>query len=501
MYLAVQERIYKFYAVKILEKREELFSKESMELWKRLSHPGLPEIVDVVEEETRICLVMEYVEGKNLGELLETGYRLSYRQVLGWGIQICGILEYLHGQNPPIIFGDLKPSNLVWQRERIILVDLGSALMQNSRGRKSGTKEYLPVWREKEDLPDVETDIYGLGKTLECLMKAGRIRIPSQMRKLIDKCVSEKREERFSEAAQCRAVLERLWNRRYLLGMMLVLTVCVITAAGRTLQKEEQARDTRLLYTNLVQTAGESRREEKKRLLLEAIRLDPACATGYLDYLDCLLEDSVLTEQEDEELCSLLSSSYGDGISQEERLRENGGSYGITACRIGMAYWYFYRGESGKRYAVNWFRKALEVPEAEFGEELGRRRCRIYEKIGSYRIRLEHGDKTGEYNVSFRAYWEDLMELGDMPERSGEEIVRLYFWQELLCQILHYRMEFEYAGVTVEEMKGVAKNISEKMEEIGEESRVVLERKEKIREYLSLLEEEWVKKQERVEQE
>lgn len=496
MYLTVQERIYKFYAVKILEKREEFFSKESMELWKRLSHPGLPEIVDVVEEETRICLVMEYVEGKNLGELLETGCRLSYRQVLGWGIQICGILEYLHGQNPSIIFGDLKPSNLVLQKERIILVDLGSALMQNSRGRKSGTREYLPDWLEKEDLPDVETDIYGLGKTLECLLTEGRRRIPGQMQKMISRCVSPSREERFSSVFQCRTVLERLQSRRYLLGIMLTLTICVITAAGRTLRKEEESMNTELLYRDLVKTAGESREEEQKQLLQEAIRLNPACETGYLDYLDGLLEDSVLSEREDEELCSLLAASSGDGISHEDSLRENGSGYGITACRIGMAYWYFYQGEGGKRYAVSWFRKALEVPEEKFGDNLGRRRCRIYEKIGSYRIRLEHGDKTGEYSVSFHDYWEDLMELWDTLEGPGEEMVTLYFWQELICQMIHYRMEFEYAGVTGEQMKSVTDSIRKNMETIEEESRVILERKQQIREYLSLLEEEWIQEAE-----
>ena len=467
-----------------------------MELWKRLSHPGLPEIVDVVEEETRICLVMEYVEGKNLGELPGTGCRVSYRQVLGWGIQICGILEYLHGQDPPIIFGDLKPSNLVWQKDRIILVDLGSALMKNSRGRKSGTREYLPEWREKDDLPDVELDIYGLGKTLECLLTEGRTRIPGQMLKMIGKCISGNREERFLTVSQCRACLERLQSRRYLLGIMAVLAACVISAAGRTLQMEVQSRDTELLYRELVKTAGESREGEQKQFLLEAIRLDPSCETGYLDYLDSLLEDSVLTEEEDEELCMILSESSGDGISREDRLRENGSGYGLIACRIGMAYWYFYQGEGGKRYAVNWFRKALEVPEEEFGDEPGRRRCRIYEKIGSYRIELEHGDKTGEYSISFREYWEDLMELSDTLENPGEEMVTLYFWQELICQIFHYRIEFEYAGVPVEQMKDVTESIGKKMGKIEEENRSIRDRKEQIREYLKLLEEEWIQETE-----
>ena len=158
-------------------------------------------------------------------------------------------------------------------------------------------------------------------------------------------------------------------------------------------------------------------------------------------------------------------------------MRENGSGYGLIACRIGMAYWYFYQGEGGKRYAVNWFRKALEVPEEEFGDEPGRRRCRIYEKIGSYRIELEHGDKTGEYSISFREYWEDLMELSDTLENPGEEMVTLYFWQELICQIFHYRIEFEYAGVPVEQMKDVTESIGKKMGKIEEENRSIRDRK------------------------
>lgn len=504
VYLAVQERIYKFYAVKVVEKREECFSKESVELWKRLSHPGLPEIVDVLETEQELCLVMEYVEGRTLEEVLDQQGIPGMRLIISWGIQICEILEYLHGQNPPIIFGDVKPSNLVLQKDRIILVDLGSSMLLNSKGRKSGTLEYLPPQQEQKEVTvDIYLDLYGLGKTLGFLAAGGRKcsngsddwnlkGISGELQKILEKCTASKVSQRYCDVRECRLALEKLQSRPWFLGAMVVLSLCVMAAAGETMKQEQNTVDATVQYEQLIQEARNSTFQDQRELLAEAIRLNPSCETGYLDFIENLLEDNCLSEKEDVELRRVLLESEGNGISCEEKLQGNQSGYGEVAYEIGMAYWYFYEGEGGKNYAVRWFQKVLQLPEESFDYPEKRAKCRIYEKIGGYRLELEHGDRTGEMAVSFQEYWEDLMDLFQISEKEAESTaVTLYFWQELLLQMTHYRLEFQNEGVTEEQMKDVAETIETELKIIQDSSKVVKQRKEQIQLLLDVIKEDW----------
>src|SRR6202165_4963402 len=83
----------------------------------RLNHVNLPAFTDFFTEDSRHFLVMEYIDGNTLEELLDrNGRSFSERRVLGWARQLCDVLEYLHSQQPPVIFRDMKPGNVMLTR-------------------------------------------------------------------------------------------------------------------------------------------------------------------------------------------------------------------------------------------------------------------------------------------------------------------------------------------------------------------------------------------------
>ena len=143
----------------------------------RLNHPNLPAFTDFFTEDARHFLVMEFIDGSTLEDLLDrNGHPFSERRVLGWARQLCDVLEYLHSQQPPVIFRDMKPGNVMLSRSgRIKLIDFGIArLFRNSSGSQDtqllGTPGFAPPEQYGSAQTDERSDIYSLAMTLYQLM-------------------------------------------------------------------------------------------------------------------------------------------------------------------------------------------------------------------------------------------------------------------------------------------------------------------------------------------
>ena len=96
----------------------------------RLNHPNLPRVSDAFVENNRFYLVMDFVEGVTLERRLlhNKNKPLGVLQVLLWSLQLTDVLHYLHTQNPPIIFRDLKPGNIMVRSDgHLFLIDFGIA--------------------------------------------------------------------------------------------------------------------------------------------------------------------------------------------------------------------------------------------------------------------------------------------------------------------------------------------------------------------------------------
>ncbi len=138
----------------------------------RLNHPNLPAFTDFFTEGARHFLVMEYIDGITLEDLLDRNKGpFSEPRVLGWARQLCDVLEYLHNQQPPVIFRDMKPSNIMLTRSgRIKLIDFGIARLFRSRGSQDtqllGTPGFAPPEQYGSAQTDERSDIYSLAMTL-----------------------------------------------------------------------------------------------------------------------------------------------------------------------------------------------------------------------------------------------------------------------------------------------------------------------------------------------
>ncbi len=206
----------------------------------KLNHPNLPKVTDAFVEQDAFYLVMEYIEGVTLDARLQEaeGRPLDVLQTVEWGLQIVEVLTYLHAQDPPIIFRDLKPSNVMVTPDGIIkLIDFGIARHFQPGASKDtsllGSVGYSPPEQFGKGQTDPRSDVYALGATLHHLV-TGRDpsispfkfpsaaalngQVPPALSHLLDLCLSLEPADRPQSAnvvaIQLLAIREDLVNQR-----------------------------------------------------------------------------------------------------------------------------------------------------------------------------------------------------------------------------------------------------------------------------------------------
>jgi serine/threonine protein kinase len=142
----------------------------------QLKHPNLPDVSDFFEENGKAYLVMEFIEGKTLEKVQDdAGGPLDEKLVMSWALQLCNVLSYLHTQPQPIVFRDLKPSNvMVTKNGQVKLIDFGIARIFKSTAARDtttlGSRGYAPLEQYGRGQSDARSDIYALGATLYDLL-------------------------------------------------------------------------------------------------------------------------------------------------------------------------------------------------------------------------------------------------------------------------------------------------------------------------------------------
>ncbi len=148
------------------------FGREA-EILAELSHPAIPQIYDYFSFGDRAYLVMEFIQGKDLEAIMNsTDQLLPIEQVRKWAVEMCDVLHYLHTHQPPVVFRDVKPSNVMIDHHRHVrLIDFGiaKAFQTGQKGTMIGTEGYSPPEQYKGEASPAG-DIYALGATLHHLL-------------------------------------------------------------------------------------------------------------------------------------------------------------------------------------------------------------------------------------------------------------------------------------------------------------------------------------------
>lgn len=433
-----------------------------LRLWVTLSHPGLPRIYDLVQEEDAAWCIMEYIPGQNLkvfvGEYRRLYGRIPEKRAAAWGIELCRILEYLHSRTPPMIYQDLKPSNIILSLDgRLRLIDPDSAGVLQKRGRLAGTKGFLaPEQQNEQGSADSRSDIYSLGRTLYWILggeEGEYSQISAAMCRVLRRCTMEDPQKRY---ANCRTLAKSLEgavkarNRRCILCCAAAAAVLVLGGMSRSVQNMRKEKH---------------QREEQYQFYLSqhsisayksAIFLFPGREEGYQQFLDFLTEDGELDREEHQSIQKVLRET-------EVQFSKNTAAYRNFAYRLGMVYWFQYGESGGRRHAAAWFGRFLRMgQEQRKGRTI---RAEVFCAIAEYCEVLEHGDETGDVQVDYLKFWQESGRLLQLPAEEEDRLVTaLRLWNEMAGFLYQSREAFWQAGITEVQWEERLKSLRKKLD-------------------------------------
>lgn len=207
-FLVRQKDGEKFFVAKCYDKNIYSFVHES-NILKGLNHNGLPAFADEFQNDSTVCVVREYVEGKPINQYIAEKHP-SNQEIIGIATALCDILIYLHGQQAPVIHRDIKPQNVIMKDDgQVVLIDFDIARVYNSASEADtqffGTREYAPPEQYGFSQTDSRTDIYSFGILLRYMLtdiecENANVRIYKPLARIIKKCTAFAPKERFSSA-------------------------------------------------------------------------------------------------------------------------------------------------------------------------------------------------------------------------------------------------------------------------------------------------------------
>lgn len=490
VYLAMNEKVNRQWAIKeIIKSNHEDFrmDKKEIEMMKRLKHPHLPNIVDMIERQGSLLIVMDYIQGQSLGDILMEEGAQPVESVLDWARQLCQVLRYLHTRTPKIIYRDMKPGNVMRKPDgNLMLIDFGAAREYNPQNAKDtislGTRGYAAPEQYRQDgQSDERTDIYCLGVTLFQLLTGEspyelrpirnlKPELSSGLEAIITKCTQVKKEDRYQSVAELQYAIAHYWEydakyriaqKRKLIKFMIPTILAILFAVGTFLFALLENYTQKSNYDAYLYAAKNSTEKSEEISNYEkAINLNPQREEAYICLLkNGYLEDNFLTKKESEQLRNFLIS-YGDGNQTNERaFQRNLEGYEKFAYEAGIAYFYKYEEKENKKNAKGYFEIAVN---SDVLEEKQKERAKRLLLISEYYSSIGRIDEAGDVLVTYLDYWKDLVELsaGNLVETDNERTA-LVMYEELVSQIVSRIVEFQNAGVGKEEILLQLANIKE----------------------------------------
>ena len=375
VYLAMDTHLNKQWAVKEIKKKgsgknDEIIVNSLLaeaNLMKRLDHAALPRIVDIIDNGVTIYVVMDYIEGESLDKILNEYGAQPEELVIGWAMQLCDALAYLHAQKPPIIYRDMKPANIMLKPEgNIKIIDFGIAREYKEQSLADttvlGTKGYAPP-EQYSGQTDARSDIFALGMTMHHLLtgidpRSGEAYAPVRMwnpelsegiELIIDKCVEPAPENRYQNCSDLLYDLEHpdLITRGYKkrqkrkvaafmaaagMTVVLFLTGAVCTTIAKNINNSN--------YEILVSPSTATALNEKIDSYKRAIAIYPERTDAYMCMLEAYEDEGRFGKEENDEFLALYNANKDTFDHTTSEVAE-------LNYKIGMMYFNYYTEEDG----------------------------------------------------------------------------------------------------------------------------------------------------------
>lgn len=505
VYLAMNEAANKTWAIKEVKKEDKdpetqvIFKNSLMveiELLKKLDHRHLLSIVDVINTEDTFLIVMDYIDGKSLDYYLSDG-PCRQEDVIEWAKQLCDVLGYLHKCNPPIIYRDLKPGNIMLKGNgEITLIDFGAAreFKQNAKSSDTvclGTPGYAaPEQWGGNGQSDARTDIYCLGATLYHLVTGIEPRLSelrpirqinpelsSGLEEIILKCTRPVPQERYQSCEELLYALEHYEEldvffrrnlKRKITAFSFMAALSFVMGIGAAVGKGLETKVRNSSYDVYLSQAEEySSADSKKKLegYKNAINLEPKDERAYLSLINYLISDGEYSVEDDMAMSSILYETTSNNTTNESEFRSNEKGYAEFSYEMGIAYFFYYNAglRTAKTEAKKWYDHVTGLNRLD---EQKQKRAEIYSRIGGYYATLGNVDITGEKDASaYSELWEDLLILMQYsPKELGNDVTALTLYSEILLQMDTNAVEFLQSGIKEEELLKKADELEKRAE-------------------------------------
>lgn len=375
VYLAMDTHLNKQWAVKEIKKKgsgknDEIIVNSLLaeaNLMKKLDHPALPRIVDIIDNGITIYVVMDYIEGESLDKILNEYGAQPEELVIGWAMQLCDALAYLHAQKPPIIYRDMKPANIMLKPEgNIKIIDFGIAREYKEQSLADttvlGTKGYAPP-EQYSGQTDARSDIFALGMTMHHLLtgidpRSGEAYAPVRMwnpelsegiELIIDKCVKPAAENRYQNCADLLYDLEhpdlitrgyKKRQRRKVGVFATLLTLSIAMFLTGTICKIASTNINDDNYEILVSPSTATSLEDKIDSYKQAIHIYPEKTEAYLYMLEAYEDEGKFEKKENDEFLALYNANKDKFDNASKEVAE-------LNYKIGMMYFNYYTEEDG----------------------------------------------------------------------------------------------------------------------------------------------------------
>lgn len=196
---------------------------------KSLSHPCIPIIYDIEEDDYYSYIIEEYIMGESLRTYRLNQKNISQSTILNYAIQICDLIQFLHSEKNGILYLDVKPDNFIVFQDKLKLVDFGASRYLYEQGGyySFGTRAYAaPEQYGDARTLDQRSDIYSIGKLLYFMVTGEQLRNQSEVKKragfflrnkklyrIVTTCISEEPSKRYQSVARLKDDLEELCKR------------------------------------------------------------------------------------------------------------------------------------------------------------------------------------------------------------------------------------------------------------------------------------------------